>query len=339
MATNKFALLRYRVIDRCLQNRYRKWTLEDLRQQVSEAIYEYEGIDTGVSTRTLQHDLQMMRSDKLGYNAPIIVQQRKYYTYADPQYSILKGPIQRKELLKIKAVVKLLKQFSGFTHFGEINEVITTLQDKVDGALHGQPSYVQVEHNAQLKGLDLLPKLYHAIAEQQALRICYQSFRAKQPQTKTYAPYLLKEYRNRWFLIAQEGAAPHRVILAVDRIQSIKLDDTAPYFPYTGTDFKTYYADVIGVSKTAQQQPERVHLRFNAETAPYIETKPIHESQTVLTRNAESLEVTLKVILNLELERVILGFGAHVEVLAPAHLRRRIARTHQKAAAYYQELL
>ena len=84
MAVNKNALIRYKTIDKCLQNRYRKWTLDDLIYECSEALYEYEGIDKGVSRRTVQADIQMMRSDKLGYNAPIIVTDRKYYAYGKP---------------------------------------------------------------------------------------------------------------------------------------------------------------------------------------------------------------------------------------------------------------
>ncbi|MEG0187151.1 MAG: WYL domain-containing protein, partial [Algoriella sp.] len=73
MATNKIALIRYQTIDKCLQNQFRKWTLEDLIEKVSEALYEYEGITSGVSKRTIQGDIQVMRSEKLGYNAPIVV--------------------------------------------------------------------------------------------------------------------------------------------------------------------------------------------------------------------------------------------------------------------------
>ncbi|MCB0840421.1 MAG: phytanoyl-CoA dioxygenase, partial [Bacteroidetes bacterium] len=87
MPVNRNALIRYKTIDKCLQNRYRRWTLEDLIEACSEALYEYEGIDKGVSKRTVQSDIQMMRSDKLGYNAPIIVLEKKYYTYEDPDYS------------------------------------------------------------------------------------------------------------------------------------------------------------------------------------------------------------------------------------------------------------
>ena len=73
MAVNKLALIRYKTIDNCLRNRRRKWTLDALIEKVSEALYEYEGIVKGISRRTIQGDIQMMRSDKLGYNAPIQV--------------------------------------------------------------------------------------------------------------------------------------------------------------------------------------------------------------------------------------------------------------------------
>ena len=76
MANNKNALIRYKTIDKCLQNRYRKWTLEDLIEACSDALYEYEGKMMNVSKRTIQLDIQTMRSDKLGYNAPIIVVDR-----------------------------------------------------------------------------------------------------------------------------------------------------------------------------------------------------------------------------------------------------------------------
>ena len=73
MPVNKNALLRYKTIDRCLRNKYRRWTLDDLVEACSDALYEMEGITRGVSVRTVQADIQMMRSDKLGYNAPIEV--------------------------------------------------------------------------------------------------------------------------------------------------------------------------------------------------------------------------------------------------------------------------
>ena len=69
MPANKNALLRYKTIDNYLRNRQRRWTLQDLVDACSDALYDFEGIRKGISTRSVQLDIQMMRSDKLGYNA------------------------------------------------------------------------------------------------------------------------------------------------------------------------------------------------------------------------------------------------------------------------------
>ena len=70
MPANKNALIRYKTIDNCLRNRFRRWTLADLVEACSDALRDAEGIGKGVSVRTVQADIQTMRSDKLGYNAP-----------------------------------------------------------------------------------------------------------------------------------------------------------------------------------------------------------------------------------------------------------------------------
>ena len=91
MPVNRNALIRYKTIDNCLRRRNRRWTLDELIEACSDALYEYEGIVKGISRRTVQMDIQMMRSDKLGYNAPIEVYENKYYRYSDPEYSITDG--------------------------------------------------------------------------------------------------------------------------------------------------------------------------------------------------------------------------------------------------------
>ena len=77
MALHKNTLIRYKTIDKCLQNMNKQWTLDALITACSDALYEYEGRDTDINKRTVQLDIQMMRSDKLGYNAPIVVCNRK----------------------------------------------------------------------------------------------------------------------------------------------------------------------------------------------------------------------------------------------------------------------
>ena len=163
MAVNKNALIRYKTIDKCLQNRYREWTLDDLINACSDALYEYEGKDTYVSKRTVQLDIQMMRSDKLGYNAPIVVYNRKFYTYEDENYSITNIPLSDHDLGKLSESVAFLKQFQGFSHFKELDGMVQKLEAHVYAQKTHQKSVIDFEKNDNLKGLDFLDQLYQAI--------------------------------------------------------------------------------------------------------------------------------------------------------------------------------
>ena len=138
MPVNRNALIRYRTIDNCLRNRLRRWTLEDLIDACSDAVYEYEGIDKGVSRRSIQMDIQMMRSEKLGYNAPIVVLEKKYYTYEDPEYSITNIPLTDQDLGKLTEVVEILRQFKGFSHFQELSGMVQRLENKIHSAKTNQ---------------------------------------------------------------------------------------------------------------------------------------------------------------------------------------------------------
>lgn len=110
MQANKNALIRYKTIDNCLRNRYRRWTLDDLVEACCDALYDMEGITKGVCARTVQMDIQIMRSDKLGYNAPIEVYDRIYYRYADPDYSITEMPLSIEDCKLIKEAIILLEK-------------------------------------------------------------------------------------------------------------------------------------------------------------------------------------------------------------------------------------
>lgn len=201
MPVNRNALIRNKTIDNCLRNRYRKWTLEDLIDACSDALYEYEGIDKGVSRRTVQMDIQMMRSEKLGYNAPIIVIDKKYYTYEDPEYSIINIPITDQDLSKLTKVVDILKQFKGFTHFQELSGMVQKLEDKIHVSKTKDRPIIDLEKNENLKGLEFIDPIYQAIANKKCIEITYQSFRARMSSKFMFHPAILKEFRNRWFVL------------------------------------------------------------------------------------------------------------------------------------------
>ena len=135
MPANKNALIRYKTIDNCLRNRYRRWTLEDLVEACSDALYDMEGITKGVCARTVQMDIQIMRSDKLGYNAPIEVYDRIYYRYADPNYSITEMPLSIEDRKLIKKAIILLENKKDKNNEDTI-QVLNKVQDRLKSILN-----------------------------------------------------------------------------------------------------------------------------------------------------------------------------------------------------------
>ena len=335
MSINKFALIRYKTIDNCLQNRFRKWTLEDLVEACSEAVYEYEGITKGVSKRTVQLDIQNMRSDKLGYNAPIIVTDKKYYSYEEKDFSITNTPITTQDLSTLNEVLHILKQFSGFGYFDELNGMVTRLEDKLYKTKHKGKSYIDFEKNELLKGLEHIDPLHKTIINKKPIQLTYQSFNARVPSVFIFSAYLLKEYRNRWFVLGMVKEMEKPLILALDRI--IRIEETkGEKYRLAPFDVFTYFQDIIGVSKDLNQRPVLIEFEVGRKTAPYLITKPLHSSQRLLEQTGDRYLFSIKVMWNFELEREILGFGEDIKVLKPKSLVRRIKTRLRRAGEGYE---
>lgn len=323
MPVNRNALIRYKTIDKCLQNHYRQWTLEDLIDAVSDALYEYEGIDKGVSRRTVQGDIQMMRSDKLGYNAPIVVIDKKYYTYEDRDYSITNIPITDQDLGRLMETVEFLKEFKGFSHFKELDAMVQKLEDHVYAQKTHQKPVIDMEKNENLKGLDFLEPLYQAIIKKHVIRLTYQSFKARHPQTFEFHSYLLKEFRNRWFLIGAKGRQAQLMTPALDRIIQIEHSDSV-YWDRPDFNAEDYFRDAIGVSVSPSLKPMEVDFFVNHTHAPYVMTKPLHWSQQLLEKDHYGMTFRIHVQHNFELEKELLAFGDGLMVIKPERLKRSI---------------
>lgn len=334
MAQNKNALLRYRTIDRCLRNTARRWTLQDLVDACSDALYEYEGKQDLVSTRTVQLDLQMMRSSRLGYEAPIEVYDKKFYRYSDPEYSISNRPLSQHDIDVLNRTIDLLRQFDEFDRFHDMADVVSRLQDKVASASSRRP-IVDFERNPNLKGLEHLNALYDIIASRQTVYVNYRSFNSRQPRPFILFPYLLKEYRNRWFLFGSRAGDMKLFNLALDRIVDFH---SCPDIPYKENPEFTddFFSDVVGVTKHSRLRKEHVVLLADNLQASYILTKPIHASQQLIEKNKAdgSTTFSLDVVVNHELEALLLTFSPGLRVLEPASLAARLRDIHLRALDY-----
>lgn len=153
----------------------------------------------------------------------------------------------------------MLKQFKGFNHFTDLNEMVSKLEDKIyTQKTHSSP-IIDFEKNDHLKGLEWIEVLRKAIVAKRAVCITYQSFKARQASTFCFSGYLLKEFRNRWFVLGQSHQS-HRPLLtlALDRIQTIEQHDD-DYRENTELNLSTYYNDVLGVRKVQNNEIAKLY--------------------------------------------------------------------------------
>lgn len=337
MPINRNALIRYKTIDNCLRRRHIKWTLDELINACSDALYEYTGVDKIISRRTIQLDIQMMRSGSLGAPAPIEVYENRYYRYKDPDYSFTDSPLTDDDLKLMGDTVEMLRQFGGFSAFAGMEDVLGRLEDHVSSMRHKRKPVILLEKNDDLRGLKYIEPLYKAIIAKTPVKIIYKSFKSRDMQKFIFSPYFLKEFRNRWFVYGWKKGAGMIFNLALDRIHEMGAALGEEYQENTVIDPDTFFDNLIGVTKNINDKAHKVRFWATPGQVPYIETKPLHKSQFVVQRNEDGSAIfQMEVVLNYELEKDLLGFGEGVKVLAPRQLVHNMSKRLTQAARNYQ---
>lgn len=341
MPTNKNAQIRYQALDKCLGNWGRRYYIEDLVEACNDALYLYNGTsgkDCGVKKRQVQEDLKFLESEE-GYRMMIDAipdGHRKYYRYRERNASIKNQPINQEEINLIHDALTLLKRFEGVPQFEWLEEVENHLYSTSQLGENAR-SVVSFQHNPYLKGMNKFYKpLFDAIVNKRVVGITYQPF-GKDERVITVSPYHLKQYNNRWFLIAKrtdfDGYLSN---FAIDRIASVE-ETSKPFEPLADDfDFDEYYGDVVGVSVT-NHPVEPVVLHVSEKALGYIMTKPLHESQSSqpVRVDDDHWEITLKVKDNYELRSLLRSFGDQIEVMQPEHLRNEMKRLAEELNGMY----
>jgi len=332
MPTNKNAQFRYRVIDRCLRNTGRRWSLNDLVEEISARMAEDLGNDKGISRRSVQYDISLMRSEPpRGFGAPIVCKDG-YYRYEDPDYSIVDHPLIDSDVEQIEEALNILKQFRGLPHFRGLEQVLYKLEGQVMAS--SRPGVVHFEVNEEVSGLDWLGPLYQAINRGHVVKLEYQPFMADVPQKEKVHPYLLKEYNNRWFVLGYTESCRAIRNYALDRIRGM-IETNQTTIDNRFIDPETYFCDIVGVTVQEGREKQQIVFRAVPEQAPYIRTKPIHHSQRIRKETEAYTEFSIEVIPNFELEQVFLSFGERVWVTGPESFRNTLKKRIAQAVENY----
>lgn len=333
MPIGKNASYRYRLIDQCLRDKGRRWTFDSLRNHITEMLWEEFDITSGVSTRQLADDFRIMRKDPPeGYGAPII-RRGGFVYYEDSDFSILDNPLNEDDFENLKEVQRLLKPFERLPQFRIISSVLEKLRGSTIG--NRQDGVIQLEHNPLVKGLEHVGPLYEIIKKKQQVKLSYQPFPPQEGFIELIHPFFIREYNNRWFLIAWHPTYNRFSSFALDRVVSFEPSE-AEVEEAKCQELKELLLHLIGVS-LGIGTVEEVAFEVSPKIAPYFQTKPLHSSQQAESVSERSGWTTykLKVIPNIELQAELLRFGPDIKILRPEWLAQEVKNKVEKLNQLY----
>lgn len=324
MATNKNASIRYQVLDKCFRDFRHRYYIDDLIDKCEEALLYYNG-QGGVSRRQIFEDIKFMESDT-GWSIPL---ERKpdgkkvYYRYEDEDFTINEQPLTDDEARQMESIIITLSRFRGMPCNEWVEEVISNLEWRFN-LNRNEQNVIGFEQVSGLRGLQYLSTVIDAAVHHQVLRVTYKSYKiGAVEKTMMVHPYYVKQYNNRWFLLALENETRYISNLALDRIQGIEVAEDVRFIPNTDIDFDTYFNDVIGVTIPRQDVlKEHILLQISSKQFAYIKAKPLHQSQTIVDEEKHIISIDVRP--NYELDYHILSLGDAVEVLEPVSYREHI---------------
>ncbi len=264
---------------------------------------ELQGYNYVVSQRTFHRDLEDIRSL---YNIDIQYDFSKkvYFIDFDEQPDINK---------------RILEAFDTFSALN--------LTDRLSNHIHFEKRKPQ--------GTENLYGLLHAIKNRIQIQFTYKKFWEDEISNRTVEPYALKEFKNRWYVLANDRNDNHIKSFALDRISELEFTKRKFQVP-DNFDINEHYKYCFGIISPNSDKPKDVVLSFCPNQGKYIKSLPLHESQEILVDNSTELKIRLKIFTTLDFIMEILSHGDNVKVIEPRSLIDEIKDVYQRASSNYK---
>ncbi len=331
----KNALIRYRIIDRCLKNKYKPFpTKQELRQACEEALFG-STIGEHICDSTIEKDMFAM---KMEHDAPIKYSKiEKGYFYEDPDFSINDVPLNEDDLESIRFAAETLFQFKEVQMFKQFGSTLDKIINKVSVSQNFSEeegsSIIQFESAPSAAGQEYMNDLMNAIKFKNIIEFDYQNFKGGKKKRRKVVGYLLKEYRNRWYLITFDLKREKTITYGLDRMSDVEVTEQV-YLGAPNFNAKKFFKHAMGIT-SSEQDPQEVIFKADEVSARYINSQPLHPSQKIVKEGKNRTSFSITVYESEELYRTLLSYAGQVEVVKPEAIRQEmIARAEGLIAGY-----
>ena len=179
-----------------------------------------------------------------------------------------------------------------------------------------------------------LEKIIKAMKKDRLLQIVYKKYDSDQGRYHTIAPYCIKLYHRRWYLLARFDSGNFG-IFSLDRIKETEIADES-FEVEPDFDAEAYFSECFGVVRVDDIKPEKILIRAFGTECNYLRDLPLHHSQREIANTEDYTDFELYLRPTLDLQGQILSRGSRLKVLSPQSLADKISRTLQEAVVLYK---
>ncbi len=334
MPKNKSAVIRHRVINNCLRDKRRKFpTLQDLADACSRVL------ETDVSSSTIEKDIRLMKQHRpVGYEAPIVFNRTENgYAYSVPDYSIDEVGLEPEEWEAIRYAALLLFQYKEVPVFANFKAAVERIDANLQIGLDLEDPFlskkIQFEQPVSLSGYEWIGDISAALKQSVLIAFTYENIYKEEIKAYSALPVLMREYKNRWYVVAWVESRETYLTFALDRIRELTI--TGQRQRLRGNfDAENFSRHAVGIFDN-DGEPDTVQLHVKAPFHKLVTLDPLHHSQQVLDSTDKSCTIQLSVHITHELHQRILAMGPYCTVLAPDSLKKEIRQQLEEALKKY----
>lgn len=192
--------------------------------------------------------------------------------------------------------------------------------------------------------LDVFPVIYNAL-NKRAIGISFHP--ANKPDENkegVFFPEYLKQYRSNWYafgMFEEEGKESVFQKIPLCFVDNYNDEDyvSLKFQKSPIDDYDEYFDDIIGVENPDGNKVETIKFRISNRMFQRLRNKPLHPTQSTCKeldkKGFKGMKINVKY--NIELMRVILNLGPDIEIVEPAHIRKRVVKNLQKTMKLYDE--
>lgn len=180
------------------------------------------------------------------------------------------------------------------------------------------------------QGTEYLTQIVDAMRDSRWLHVTYKRFDSSEEQTFLFAPYCLKVFKQRWYVLGKNEEHKEVRLYALDRVVRLETTEKEFHLP-RNFDAQSYFNGYYGVFRGKDYKPCLIKVRMEPVASPYLRSLPLHISQQEIEPNV----FTWFVAPTFDFVQQLRTFGSNLEVLAPESLREEFAEEVMRLARMY----